>query len=202
MESSAKSADHESIPKTTFRDPISQKLFRNSAQAGSEINSSASFYTAIFLVNSQYRAFFSCCELIFKFCRFFFFGNQVVQILSLISLFFCSHPGTWGSWTQKLIQTRPIEQSIAHLLFHRPSDISLWPDEDVLTYKSHLMVTLQKKNLFLLTHSHSDIQSVSHSASFSHHNRHRFLSPTVVEPEDRARKGNSRAYNRSRSCGK
>ncbi|CAN6931261.1 unnamed protein product [Brassica oleracea] len=36
--------------------------------------------------------------------------------------------------------TNPIEQSIAHLLFHRPSDISLWPDEDVLTYKSHLMI--------------------------------------------------------------
>ncbi|KAF3576147.1 hypothetical protein DY000_02032894 [Brassica cretica] len=50
MESSAKSADHESLPQTTFRDPISQKLFRNSAQAGSEINSSASFFTAIFLV--------------------------------------------------------------------------------------------------------------------------------------------------------
>ncbi|WZZ03384.1 hypothetical protein YC2023_089305 [Brassica napus] len=88
--------------------------------------------------------------------------------------------------------TNPIDQSIAHLLFHRPSDLSLSPDEDGLTYKSHL----------LLTHSHSDIQSVSHSASFRHHNLHRFLSPTVVEPDDRARKGNSRNYNRSRSCGK
>ncbi|WZZ70926.1 hypothetical protein YC2023_082296 [Brassica napus] len=125
MESSAKSADHESLPKTTFRDPISQKLFRNSAQAGSEINSSASFYTAIFLL--------ICC---FTDPQTYLFRQM--KMFSLINPIFC----------------------------------------------------------------YSDIQSVSHSASFSHHNLHRFLSPTVVEPEGRERKGNSRDYNCSRSCGK
>ena len=47
--------------------------------------------------------------------------------------------------------TNPIDQSIAHLLFHRPSDLSLSPDEDVLTNKSHLLVTLQKNFFFLRT---------------------------------------------------
>ncbi|CAH2043564.1 unnamed protein product [Thlaspi arvense] len=35
--------------------------------------------------------------------------------------------------------TNPIDRSIAHLLFHRPSDSSRSPDKDVLTYKSHPM---------------------------------------------------------------
>ncbi|KAL1204074.1 Protein LNK1 [Cardamine amara subsp. amara] len=36
--------------------------------------------------------------------------------------------------------TNPIDRSIAHLLFHRPSDSSLTSDKDVLTYKSHPMI--------------------------------------------------------------
>ncbi|XP_019094084.1 PREDICTED: protein LNK1-like isoform X1 [Camelina sativa] len=36
--------------------------------------------------------------------------------------------------------TNPIDRSIAHLLFHRPSDSSLSSDNDVLTYKSHPMI--------------------------------------------------------------
>ncbi|KAF2582930.1 hypothetical protein F2Q68_00003985 [Brassica cretica] len=37
--------------------------------------------------------------------------------------------------------TNPIDRSIAHLLFHRPSDSSLSSDQDVLSYKSHPMST-------------------------------------------------------------
>ncbi|KAJ0242151.1 Protein LNK1 [Hirschfeldia incana] len=36
--------------------------------------------------------------------------------------------------------TNPIDRSIAHLLFHRPSDSSLSSDHDVLSYKSHPMI--------------------------------------------------------------
>ncbi|XP_023639961.1 protein LNK1 isoform X2 [Capsella rubella] len=36
--------------------------------------------------------------------------------------------------------TNPIDRSIAHLLFHRPSDSSLSSDNDVLSYKSHPMI--------------------------------------------------------------
>ncbi|XP_024006900.1 protein LNK1 isoform X2 [Eutrema salsugineum] len=36
--------------------------------------------------------------------------------------------------------TNPIDRSIAHLLFHRPSDPSLSSDNDVLSYKSHPMI--------------------------------------------------------------
>jgi len=37
--------------------------------------------------------------------------------------------------------TNPIDRSIAHLLFHRPSDSSLSSDNNVLSYKSHPMVS-------------------------------------------------------------
>ncbi|CDY63726.1 BnaC02g48860D [Brassica napus] len=36
--------------------------------------------------------------------------------------------------------TDPIDRSIAHLLFHRPSDASLSSDRDVLSYKTHQMI--------------------------------------------------------------
>jgi hypothetical protein len=36
--------------------------------------------------------------------------------------------------------TNPIDRSIAHLLFHRPSDSSLSSDNNVLSYKSHPMI--------------------------------------------------------------
>ncbi|XP_010520988.1 PREDICTED: protein LNK1 isoform X2 [Tarenaya hassleriana] len=36
--------------------------------------------------------------------------------------------------------TNPIDRSIAHLLFHRPSDSSLVSENDVLSYKSHPMI--------------------------------------------------------------
>ncbi|KAJ4876761.1 Thioredoxin-like fold protein [Raphanus sativus] len=36
--------------------------------------------------------------------------------------------------------TNPIDRSIAHLLFQRPSDSSLSSDHDVLSYKSHPMI--------------------------------------------------------------
>ncbi|XP_013628328.1 PREDICTED: uncharacterized protein LOC106334576 isoform X1 [Brassica oleracea var. oleracea] len=36
--------------------------------------------------------------------------------------------------------TNPIDRSIAHLLFHRPSDSSLSSDQDVLSYKSRPMI--------------------------------------------------------------
>lgn len=38
--------------------------------------------------------------------------------------------------------TNPIDRSIAHLLFHRPSDPSLRPTTDTASFKSHGMVSI------------------------------------------------------------
>ncbi|VVB17967.1 unnamed protein product [Arabis nemorensis] len=59
----------------------------------------------------------------------------------------CMNPNGGNSEIDKYVgfmdmetDTNPIDRSIAHLLFHRPSDSSLSSDNDVLSYKSHPMI--------------------------------------------------------------
>ncbi|KAL0719186.1 hypothetical protein Bca4012_068510 [Brassica carinata] len=104
---------------------------------------------------------------IFKGCKIpESFRNSAQAPKSILPLHPSRQSSRYVGFMDKETYTNPIDQSIAHLPFHEPSDLSL---SHALTYKSHLILW--------------------------------FLSATVVEPKDRERKGNSRAYN-SRSCGK
>ncbi|CAF2087870.1 BnaA06g23320D [Brassica napus] len=56
--------------------------------------------------------------------------------------------------------TNPIDRSIAHLLFHRPSDSSLSSDHDVLSYKSHPMIPQPNSSPSLRIEKEEETQGV------------------------------------------
>jgi hypothetical protein len=46
--------------------------------------------------------------------------------------------------------TNPIDRSIAHLLFHRPSDASVMPVNNAFSHKSHALVSFRTSIAFKL----------------------------------------------------